>query len=119
MTLLLIGGFCALYEGEVETIILDKKEETILIRYTNLICGKRYHCHALKNISGVRACVRGRKGPTETEHYVLCIFTHSGEMIKVLFRKSEGRIKRQLLAVRKFLALDLDRPIAVVDMSTA
>ena len=119
LSVLLLGGLFSLYEGEVESIILDKKAETILVRYVNFICKKRYHCHALKNINCVRACVRGHKGHSETVHYVLCIFMHSGEMIKVLFSKSEQRIKKQLLAIRKFLAIELDKPIAVVDMSTA
>lgn len=103
MTVLLVTGVFSIYEGEIESIILDKKAETLLVRYTNLLCKKRYFCHALKNVSGVRACVRGHKGTNETEHYVLCIFTHSGEMIKVLFSKNAERIKRQLLAMRKFL----------------
>lgn len=119
LAVLLIAGLASLYEGEVESVILDKKAETILIRYKNFLCKKRYHCHALKNIKSVRACVRGHKGHSETAHYVLCIFMHSGEMIKVLFSKKEHRIKKQLLAMRKFLQIELDRPIAILDMSTA
>ena len=119
LTGLLTGGFFSLYEGEIESIILDKKVETILVRYRNFLCKKRYHCHALKNISGIRACVRGHRGNSETEHYVLCIFMHSGEMIKVLFSKREARIKKQLLAMRKFLAIELEKPIGIIDMTTA
>ena len=40
-------------------------------------------------------------------------------MIKVLFSKNEARIKKQLLLIRKFLGIELDKPIAVVDMISA
>lgn len=90
-----------------------------MVRYTNFVCKRRYHCHALKNIESIRACKRGHQGPNETEHYILCIFTHSGEMIKVLFSKNEHRIKKQLLLIRKFLGIELAKPISVVDMLSA
>lgn len=115
----MLGGLASLYEGEVETITLDKKTETLLVKYTSFLCKKRYHCHALKNISGVRGVIRGRKGPSETSHYVLCIYTHSGQMIKTLFSKNEARIKKQLLLIRKFLGIELEKPIQIVDMATA
>ena len=115
MSILLLGGLGSLYEGEVESVILDRKAQTILIRYTNFLCKKRYQCHSLKNIQSVRACQRGHKGHSETAHYVLCIFMHSGEMLKVLFSKKEQRIKKQLLAMRKFLSIELDKPIGIVD----
>ena len=115
MSILLLAGLFSLYEGEVESVILDRKAQTILIRYTNFLCKRRYHCHSLKNIQSVRACVRGHKGHSETAHYVLCIFMHSGEMLKVLYSKKEQRIKKQLLAMRKFLRIELDKPIGVVD----
>ena len=119
LSLLILAGLASLYEGEVETVVLDKQTETLLVKYTSIMCKKRYHCHALKNISGVKGIIRGRKGPTETTHYVLCIYTHSGQMIKTLFSKSEARIKKQLLLIRKFLGIELEKPIQIVDMAQA
>ena len=40
-------------------------------------------------------------------------------MSKVLMSKNPDRIKRQLLAIRKFLVIELEKPIALVDISTA
>ena len=94
MALLLFAGIYCFYDGEIESIILDKKSKTLMVRYTSILCKKRYYVHALKDISGIRACIRGRKGPAETEHYVLCIFTYSEDMVKVLFSKDPDRIKR-------------------------
>lgn len=119
LTILLTAGLYSLYEGELETIVFDKKSKTMLVRYTNFICKKRYTCEALKNISGIKACIKGHKGPGESEHYILCVYTHSGSMTKVLMSKNPDRIKRQLLAIRKFLAIELEKPISLVDTSTA
>jgi len=88
MSICILGCLFSLYEGEVESITLDKKTDTILVRYTNIVCKKRYHCHALGDISSVRAVCRGRKGPSETQHFILCIYLRTGQMIKVLFSKS-------------------------------
>ena len=94
LSILLLAGLFSFYEGEIESVVLDKKAETILIRYKSFLCTKRYHCHSLKNVKSLRACTRGHRGHSETAHYVICIFLHSGEMIKVLFSKKEHRIKK-------------------------
>lgn len=115
----LYGCVYSLYEGEFESITFDRKSETVLVRYTNFLCKKRYYCHALADISSVRAVERGRKGPSETAHYILCIYMKSGQMVKILWSKNAMRIKKQLLLIRKFLKFELEKPIAIVDMSTA
>ena len=119
LSILLLVAIYSLYEGELETVVFDKKIDKLQIRYKNILCKTRFQNQTLSKITSIRACVRGRSGPNETVHYVICIFTENGEMTKVLFSKSEGRIKRQLLLMRKFLRIELDKPIAVVDMSTA
>lgn len=109
-----------LYEGELETVIFDKTVNKVMVRYKSFFCKKRYFCHALSEISGVRGCVRGHKGPSETEHYIICIFlNNSRDCLKVLFSKNPDRIKKQMLLIRKFLKIDLEKPIAIVNMSTA
>lgn len=104
LSLLLLVSAACLYEGEVETVILDKAFDKLMVRYTSFLCKKRFFCHSLSDISGIRGCVRGHKGPSETEHYVICIFlNNSRECLKVLFSKSPDRIKKQMLLMRKFL----------------
>ena len=90
----LIGCICSLYEGEFESITFDRKSDTLLVRYTNFLCKKRYYCHALDDISSLRAVQKGRKGPSETVHYILCIYMKSGKMVKVLWSKNPQRIKK-------------------------
>lgn len=84
----LFGCMYSLYEGEIESISIDKKTETLLIKYTNILCKKRYHCHAIGEILNIKAVQKGRKGPSETQHYILCIYLRQGQMIKVLFSKN-------------------------------
>ena len=92
MSICLIGCLWSIYEGEVESLTFDKKSETFLVRYTNIVCKKRYHCHPLKDITSIRAVSKGRKGPNETQHYILCIYLKNDVMIKVLFSKNSTRI---------------------------
>ena len=51
-------------------------------------------------------------------HYVLMIFTDEGNSYKVMWSKNEQRIKKQLMLLRKFLEIELNMPIDVIDNAT-
>ena len=78
LSILLLISLLCIYEGEVETVTFDKAGNNLQVRYTNFMCIRRVHCQPLHEITSIRACKRGRSGPSETCHYVLCIYMKSG-----------------------------------------
>ena len=106
-------------DGDIETLTFDKKTDTMMITHIKFFCHKRRICHTLGSIKAVRAMLKGsKKGGINTLHYVLMIFTDEGHTYKVMWSKNEHRIKKQLMLLRKFLEIELDKPIDVIDNAT-
>ena len=88
------------------------------IKYRQFLCFTRRIVHPLNKIKGVKALLKGTKsGGVSTLRYVLIFYMETGEHYKVMKSKNEQRIKKQLLTLRKFLEIELDKPIEVVDYS--
>jgi hypothetical protein len=121
------------YAGKVETIVFDKDSNTVMVTRTRITCQKKLTCHSLDSIAKITANRRGSKSKSlNTEHFVLMIYfkeraaapAESGEYrqkkfftppLKILSTKNDVRIRKELLLLRKFLNLDMDQPIRIID----
>jgi len=137
-------GCCFIYAGEIETTTFDKEQGTMILTRWRITCARTFKCHSLDTIAKVSAVKRGvlSKGAS-TQHYVLMIFfkdpstlepvdlsqeTSASDLgdhttyrqavpppVKILSTKNDLKIKKELLCLRKFLDLDLDQPLRIVD----
>ena len=88
------------------------------IKYRQFFCCTNRIVHPLKKIKGVKALLKGSKsGGVSTLRYILMIYMESGEHYKVMRTKNEQRVKKQLLTLRKFLEIELTKPVESIDYS--
>lgn len=62
--------FC--YGGKVESVTIDKRENLLILKSTNIFCRSKSTPHSLKDVTNVRAVKKGHDGVNfYTLHYTI------------------------------------------------
>lgn len=91
----------------------------MLVTHWSLCQPKQYSFHKLNDIQSVRAIRHGktRGFNHDSTRCSIKVFFKSGQAIRILSSKSSLRVKKELLCLRRFLEIELDRPISIQDQS--
>jgi hypothetical protein len=114
-SLLLLVGLWFFAEAKIETVILDKASKTVILTHTCLFTSPKYACHALEDIVSVRAVKQGkRRGFNhDNTYFAVKIYFKNGQALRILSSKTALRVKKELLCLRRFLCIELEKPIHI------
>ena len=113
--LLLSVGIWFFAEAKIETVVFDKVSKTLLLTHISCFSSRKYACHAFDEIASVRAVKQGkRRGFNhDTTYFAVKIYFKNGQALRILSSKTALRVKKELLCLRRFLGIELDKPIHI------